>query len=256
MYRWCKKQSQLVILSQKEIDHEIENFEKLRIAILAQSVVNRGVLKRAIMTIPYGLRRQGANEMVTQKLTASVSHVDLKPVAFYLTRMLLNSVNQTFVNAMHIRQWLTRYNVYLTAIGLQMEWLSPIGLPVTQIAYKSKLAGRTAEEVLLAARDLNVLVNQKQNVYGHYPDVNYNRAQNGISPNFVHSIDAVHAMLTSISMNRKGWQNKKAGVGELNNFLSVHDCYWTHACNVSDMNILLRDAFVDIYTKHVRYILT
>ena len=46
-------------LMQKEIDKEKDNFERLRIASLAKSVMDRSIVKRPIMTLPYGLTRAG-----------------------------------------------------------------------------------------------------------------------------------------------------------------------------------------------------
>jgi len=84
--------------------------------------------------------------------------------------------------------------ILYTVIGLQMEWITPIGLPVQQMAYKSRMNKALPEEVLLTARDENVLINQRQRVYGCYPEVNASKSRNQTSPNFVHSIDASHAM--------------------------------------------------------------
>ena len=103
--------------------------------------------------------------MVTDKLDASVSSLDIKPVSLYITRHLFQSVNETFGNAMDIRKWLTNYNVLIGKLGLQMEWITPMGLPVSQMQYKSTLDHKRASEILLAAKDINVICNQKRNVY-------------------------------------------------------------------------------------------
>ena len=66
------------------------------------------------------------------------------------------------------------------------------------------MSKQAPEAVLLAARDENVLINQRQNVYGAFPEVNAVKARNQIPPNFVHSIDAAHAKLTHIYMAQKG----------------------------------------------------
>lgn len=237
-------------LMKKEVEKEKDNFERLRIASLSRSIMERSLVKRPIMTLPYGLTRAGAVQMTIEKLNANVAHMDLKPVARYITRMIFQSVNETFGNAMQIRLWLTIYNMYLTRLGIQMEWITPIGLPVSQMAYKSKLNKTSSEEVLLAARDRNVLINQKANVYGAFPEVNSVRARNQIPPNFVHSIDASHAKLTHIYMAMKGHQNEQAG-GESIIFNSIHDSFWVHPCNVAELNKQIRDGFVDIYTQMV-----
>ena len=51
------------------------------------------------------------------------------------------------------------------------------------------------------------------------------RQKNGFPPNFVHSLDSSHMMLTSLYL----WSHGTT-------FASVHDCYWTHASDVEIMN--------------------
>ena len=74
---------------------------------------------------------------------------------------------------------------------------------------RKRLNKQSTEQVLLAARDQNVLINQRDNVYGPFPEVNAVRARNQIPPNFVHSIDAAHAKLTHIFMAQKGTVENK-----------------------------------------------
>lgn len=48
---------------------------------------------------------------------------------------------------------------------------------------------------------------------------------NAFPPNFVHSLDSTHMMLTSLYCRKRGIT-----------FAAIHDCYWTHACDVDEMN--------------------
>ncbi|CAL9188756.1 unnamed protein product [Musa hybrid cultivar] len=40
---------------------------------------------------------------------------------------------------------------------------------------------------------------------------------------------------------------KRAGL----NFAGVHDSYWTHACDVDQMNRILREKFVELYERPI-----
>lgn len=51
------------------------------------------------------------------------------------------------------------------------------------------------------------------------------KQKNAFAPNFVHSLDSSHMMLTSINCEKSGIT-----------FVSVHDCYWTHPCTADQMN--------------------
>ncbi len=66
------------------------------------------------------------------------------------------------------------------------------------------------------------------------------KQRNGFPPNFVHSLDSSHMMLTSLHMWNLGLT-----------FASVHDCYWTHACSVEEMNRVCREQFVTLHEHPV-----
>ncbi len=59
------------------------------------------------------------------------------------------------------------------------------------------------------------------------------RQTTAFPPNFVHSLDSTHMMMTAIEMD-------KVGVP----FAAVHDSYWVHAGNVDVMNDQLRQVFM------------
>ena len=60
-------------------------------------------------------------------------------------------------------------------------------------------------------------------------------------------------MLTHIYMAQKGFDQEKEG-GESIIFNSIHDSFWCHPCNVAELNIQIRDGFVDIYKEMVKII--
>ncbi|KNC74739.1 DNA-dependent RNA polymerase, partial [Sphaeroforma arctica JP610] len=70
--------------------------------------------------------------------------------------------------------------------------------------------------------------------------VNVQRQKSAFPPNFVHSLDATHMLITATMCSKKNIL-----------FASVHDSYWTHAGSVEDMNILIRDAFVELHRQPI-----
>jgi DNA-directed RNA polymerase, mitochondrial len=94
-----------------------------------------------------------------------------------------------------------------------MSWVTPLGLPVTQ-PYRSNRSFnvKTAmRSVILAVEndDLPVAATKQRSAF---------------PPNFVHSLDATHMILTSLKMKKLGLE-----------FAAVHDSYWTHAADVDSM---------------------
>lgn len=66
------------------------------------------------------------------------------------------------------------------------------------------------------------------------------KQKNAFAPNFIHSIDSTHMMLTSLNCQHKGVD-----------FVSVHDCFWTHPSTVDEMNVICRDQFVALHSQPI-----
>jgi len=66
------------------------------------------------------------------------------------------------------------------------------------------------------------------------------KQRNAFPPNFIHSLDSSHMMLTALYCQRKGIT-----------FASVHDCFWTHACTVDSMNKICREQFVSLHSQPI-----
>ncbi|XP_072804253.1 DNA-directed RNA polymerase, mitochondrial isoform X4 [Vicugna pacos] len=66
------------------------------------------------------------------------------------------------------------------------------------------------------------------------------KQKNGFPPNFIHSLDSSHMMLTALHCYRKGLT-----------FVSVHDCFWTHAADVAVMNQVCREQFVRLHSQPI-----
>ena len=106
--------------------------------------------------------------------------------------------------------------------------------------------------------------------------VDEGRQTSAFPPNFIHSLDATHMFMTAIAcfnyphartvqdakskdndhhhhrMMTEEQQQKEEGTEEGKvTFASVHDCFWTHASTVDTMNRILREQFVELYTKPI-----
>ncbi|KAJ2809037.1 DNA-directed RNA polymerase, partial [Coemansia furcata] len=108
-------------------------------------------------------------------------------------------------------------------------WTTPLGLTVVQ-PYR-KLVKRNVATTLQS-----IVVND-----ANMPSpVNSQKQKTAFPPNYVHSLDASHMTLSAIEC-------KKAGLV----FASVHDSYWTHACDVDKMNTIIRDQFVQLHQRPI-----
>ena len=95
-----------------------------------------------------------------------------------------------------------------------MSWITPLGLPVMQPYRKLSLHTiNTILQTISLAVDNDALPVAKQKQRSAFP------------PNFVHSLDATHMLMTTMKMKQQGVV-----------FAAVHDSYWTHAADVPAMN--------------------
>jgi len=78
------------------------------------------------------------------------------------------------------------------------------------------------------------------NIYLSNPNsigpVNSRKQATAFPPNFIHSLDASHMLMSATACDKAGLT-----------FASVHDSFWTHACDVDTMNVILREAFIRMH---------
>jgi DNA-directed RNA polymerase len=70
--------------------------------------------------------------------------------------------------------------------------------------------------------------------------VNRRKQLQGFPPNFIHSLDASHMLLSALQCNELGLD-----------FAAVHDSFWTHAADVDAMNGVIREAFIQIHEEDI-----
>ncbi|KAK4544467.1 hypothetical protein LTR36_004358 [Oleoguttula mirabilis] len=108
-------------------------------------------------------------------------------------------------------------------------WTTPLRLPVVQPYRKSKSA-----EVKTNLQSLHL---QEPQVWD---PVSKRKQLQAFPPNFIHSLDATHMLLSALRCNELGMT-----------FASIHDSFWTHACDVDQLSIVLRDAFVEMHSEDI-----
>jgi len=109
-----------------------------------------------------------------------------------------------------------------TVCSRPVEWETPIGLPVVQPYYKTKHKKTDNKNVRSWLE----------------AEPNSRKQQNAFPPNYIHSLDSTHMMLTSLFCHRDGIT-----------FVSVHDCFWTHAKTVARMNKVCREQFIALHSE-------
>nr|CAD1831955.1 unnamed protein product [Ananas comosus var. bracteatus] len=198
-------------------------------ALLAKALVDqvdRKLVKQTVMTSVYGVTYVGAREQIKRRLEEKGLITDdrlLFSSSCYAAKVTLDALGEMFQAARSIMKWLADCAKVIASENQPVRWTTPLGLPVVQ-PYRNY-------ERHLIRTSLQVLALQRGG-----QTVSVKRQKTAFPPNFVHSLDGSHMMMTAIAC-------KNAGL----HFAGVHDSFWTHACDVDRMNRILREQFVELY---------
>ncbi|KAI0117787.1 DNA-directed RNA polymerase [Nemania sp. FL0031] len=108
-------------------------------------------------------------------------------------------------------------------------WTTPLRMPIVQPYRKNG-----SRVISTCLQDLTLQVPERSD------PVNRRKQLQAFPPNFIHSLDASHMLLSALECDELGLS-----------FAAVHDSFWTHAADVDVMNRVLRDAFVRIHREDV-----
>ena len=192
----------------------------------------RKVVKRATMTTPYGVTPAGIREqLIEDGFTADLADLAARRiVAEYLTSVLTEGIGQVVVQGKQIMSWLQQIAGTLAQNDRGVCWTTPVGFPVVVEHRKYK------------ERRIRTALGRLQVYDPETPlQLQSMRQKSTIAPNFVHSLDAAHMMLTVNRLHQEG----------LCHFAMIHDSYGVHACDVDRMHTVLREEFVRIYKEPV-----
>nr|XP_023700034.1 DNA-directed RNA polymerase, mitochondrial isoform X1 [Paramormyrops kingsleyae] len=203
-----------------------------KIALVLQGFINRKVVKQTVMTVVYGVTRYGGRLQIEKRLreTDGFPMEYVWDASHYLVNQVFNSLKEMFTGTREIQDWLTESARLIAKSGHTVEWVTPLGLPIIQPYHRSR-------KLLLKSNMQSVQI-QVNHDFNERPDIM--KQKNAFPPNFIHSLDSTHMMLTALYCYRAGLT-----------FVSVHDCFWTHAVNVDTMNKVCREQFVALHSQPI-----
>ncbi|XP_077463991.1 DNA-directed RNA polymerase, mitochondrial [Stigmatopora argus] len=203
-----------------------------KIAQILDGFINRKVVKQTVMTVVYGVTRYGGRLQIEKRL----KEIDEFPKEYlweashYLVRQVFSGLKEMFTGTREIQDWLTESARLISKSGHTVQWMTPLGLPIIQPYH------RTRSQMLrsiIQHINLQISHDTKQR-----PDTV--KQKNAFPPNFIHSLDSTHMMLTALYCHSFGLT-----------FVSVHDCFWTHALTVDTMNKVCREQFVALHNQPI-----
>ncbi|KAM7140978.1 DNA-directed RNA polymerase, mitochondrial [Molossus nigricans] len=220
------------VAAQVEVFRKQDAERGVQVAQVLEGFISRKVVKQTVMTVVYGVTRYGGRLQIEKRLRelSNFPQEFVWQASHYLVRQVFNSLQEMFSGTRAIQRWLAESARLIARTGLAVEWVTPLGIPIIQpYHHDSKVSINGGIQSLTFSN--NGDTSQKPNTL---------KQKNGFPPNFIHSLDSSHMMLTALHCYRKGLT-----------FVSVHDCFWTHAADVPIMNQVCREQFIRLHSQPI-----
>ncbi|KAL8813975.1 MAG: hypothetical protein Q9223_006765, partial [Gallowayella weberi] len=243
------------------------------LAKLLEGKITRKVVKQTVMTNVYGVTFAGARIQVTRRLKELYPDFpDPIGAGIFIAKGIFKALANMFNGAHDIQYWLcdcagriataitpeqmdrieaaragtfTQPNEFqrtplkpnkiqkdteeLLAFKQTVIWTSPLKMPVVQ-PYRRQMVEAVATSLQMITIHNPTLADP----------VHKRKQLQAFPPNFIHSLDATHMLLSAMQCEKKGLV-----------FTAVHDSFWTHASDVDTMNRLLRDTFIKMHSEDI-----
>lgn len=194
--------------------------------------MSRKLSKRNTMTVPYGVTKKGMRDQMYGELEGLSQRETQSADAAYLAEKNFEAIGNVVVAARLAMDWLKEAAKVAASTELPVKWVTPAGFLAVQDYREDE--GEEIDFVVLGRRYRITLVKTGTKL-------STRKQALGISPNFVHSLDAAHLMRTVLFCQQDGMVD----------FAMIHDSYGVHAGNAARLRDNLREAFVDQYTTPV-----
>lgn len=194
--------------------------------------INRSLVKRSVMTLPYGSTRFSCADFIVGDYlkmgkAEEFEKAEYRKAAQYLSHFVWDAIGEVVVKAREAMVWLQKGARKIIKDGDEtVRWVSPSGFPVIQ-SYMQRTEHQIRTQ--LCGTAMLKLYKDTDN-----PDVN--RHRNGVAPNFIHSYDAAHEHFTAVAAKAEGMH-----------LAMIHDDYGTHAADAGRFYKIIRETFVAMY---------
>ena len=196
--------------------------------------VERPAMKRATMTLPYGVTKDSAVRYVASDYLAGEMPDSRPGERLARARVLLDAgwpaLAKALPAAMQVREFLSRLGKAAAQKRRILSWPTPSGFLATQAYYKADII--RVRTWLHGAAQIRVAVESNES--------DKRQHATALAPNFVHSLDAAHLHMVTVACREEG----------INSLGLVHDSFSTHPSDAGRLGQIVREQFVKLYTEN------
>ena len=193
-----------------------------------QGKLSRKITKRSTMCDAYGLTFYGI-----QKYMKLEGHVDWVPhetqagAIVELARAVQAGLGTALESANRGKEYLRAITNIVSSMGEHLTYTVPSGFKV--VHHYTKIRKR---------RSLAALFNNKELIFWEDAgDLHAKKAEQGIPPNYIHSLDASHLICTVFVLYNMG----------MSSFSMIHDSYGCHAPFIDDLIKVTKEQFYEMH---------
>ena len=207
-----------------------------QLALFWRGRVDRTVVKRGVMTTPYGVTSEGLRGQIVEVLMsgqdlATAHSAEPYALASFLAPVLHQAIGDV-LKGQEIMLWLRHVtDVLCKSCAMGVWWTAPSGFPVVvehhckdQERYTWTDRSGKRHELLLRIAKPELPIDQGEQ-------------HRTIAPNFIHALDASHLALVVSRLHR----------AELHHFATIHDSFAVHAADIPSLRVALREEFVRMH---------
>ena len=209
--------------------------------------------KTSVMTYSYGSKQYGFKTQIQESVMKKAKRECIRtgkefPFSYdggyrassYIARLLWDAVVDTVKRPAQLMEWLTTAASMVAKTKFTMQdgskqtmpvrWTTPLGLPVVQSYYNQETRRvRTSINGTIVYMNSNSPLDQ----------ICSRKSAQGMSPNFVHSLDSSHLILAVARAKEEG----------IDDFMLIHDSFGTHAANTGRFGSIIRETMVEMYSN-------
>jgi DNA-directed RNA polymerase len=188
--------------------------------------MDRRLTKRTVMTLPYGLSKQGARNHLEEALEERGVNYCSEELTQLVEAVYCDAIPSCFPGAVRAMEWLQDTALETLNHRDTITWTTPSGFRVVQ---DERVPGvHVIETQILGIGRIKLNLAD-----GTHLDVDTQGHRDGIAPNFIHSLDA-----SLIHLTLEDWERPIS---------TIHDCVLSRSCDMDDLSKLVRTKFVEMY---------
>jgi len=190
-----------------------------------QKVMDRKVVKRTVMTIPYNAKPFSNRSYIRDALKEKGIEIDKEDLTVTV-QAVRDAMNNVVPGPMSVMKWIEdEVSRFIKDGSTEIEWITPSGFVVNQRIMKKEKKDIRLQ--LLGECRLKIAMDNTE------ADINRHRA--ATAPNLIHSLDA---SLLHLSINRF---DKPIAL--------IHDSVLTRAVDMDELSTIIRETYMHLFAE-------